>query len=79
MSPTLFKTGPYRFFFFSREESRMHVHVISSQGEAKFWLMPEIELAKNYRFSRKQLKQIESLIEEHYDELVDAWQRYFGG
>jgi len=50
----------------------MHVHIISSQGEAKFWLMPEIELAKNYRFSRKQLKQIESLIEQNYDELVDA-------
>ena len=56
----------------------MHVHVISAQGEAKFWLEPEIELAKNYRFSRKQLAQIESLIEEHYDEIVDAWRRHFG-
>ncbi len=26
----------------------MHVHVISGDGEAKFWLEPEIELAKNY-------------------------------
>ena len=24
----------------------MHVHVISGDGEAKFWLLPEIELAK---------------------------------
>lgn len=42
----------YRFIFFSREESRMHVHVTSGDGEAKFWLEPEIQLAKNYREHR---------------------------
>jgi hypothetical protein len=36
MSPTIFKEKGYRFFFFSREEPRMHVHVSSSNGEAKF-------------------------------------------
>jgi len=45
MSPTVFRSGPYRFYFFSREESRMHIHVDSSEGEAKFWIKPEIELA----------------------------------
>ena len=28
MSPTIFREGGYRFFFFSREEPRMHVHAI---------------------------------------------------
>ena len=51
MSPTVFRDGPYRFFFFSREESRIHVHVESSEGEAKFWLDPEIEAARSYRLS----------------------------
>lgn len=46
MSPTVFKEDGFRFFFFSSEEERMHVHVISGDGEAKFWLDPEIELAK---------------------------------
>ena len=78
MSPTIFKEKSYRFFFFSREEPRKHVHVISSEGEAKFWLEPEIELAKNYRFTRRQPKEIELLFEEHYDELHSAWQRHFG-
>ena len=50
----------------------MHVHVVSGDGEAKFWLEPEIELTKNHRYSRKQLKQIESLIEVHYNELISA-------
>ena len=77
MSPTVFKKAGYRFFFFSREEERRHVHIISSDGEAKYWLEPEIELAKNYRYSRKQLKKIESLIEVHYNELTSAWQKHF--
>ena len=65
MSPTVFRENGYRFFFFSREEDRMHIHIISGDGEAKFWIEPEIELANNYHYSRKQLKDIEKLIEEH--------------
>ena len=34
----------YRFVFFSREEPRMHVHAVSSDGEAKFWREPEVGL-----------------------------------
>ncbi|MCY4362090.1 MAG: DUF4160 domain-containing protein [Gammaproteobacteria bacterium] len=46
MSPTIFRAHGYRFFFF-QEKKRKHVHVLSAEGEAKFWLEPEIELAKN--------------------------------
>jgi len=46
MSPTVFREEGYRFFFFSREEQRVRVHVLSADGEAKFWLEPEIELAR---------------------------------
>jgi hypothetical protein len=79
MSPTIFREKGYRFFFFSREEKRMHVHVYCGDGEAKFWLEPEIELARNYGLSRLQLKQIEEIIEDHYNELTNAWQKYFSG
>ncbi|MGB5409635.1 MAG: DUF4160 domain-containing protein [Thiogranum sp.] len=77
MSPTIFREKGYRFFFFSREEERMHVHVVSGDGEVKFWLQPEIELAKNSSYSRRQLKEIETLIEVHYNELISAWQKHF--
>ncbi len=77
MSPTIFRAYGYRFFFFSREETRKHIHVLSAKGEAKFWLEPEIELAKNCHYSRKQLRTIERLIEEHYHEIISAWQRHF--
>ncbi|MBU2446733.1 MAG: DUF4160 domain-containing protein [Bacteroidetes bacterium] len=46
-------------------------------GEAKFWLAPETELAKNYNLSRAQLKEIEIIIEEHYDEFKSAWEKHF--
>ncbi|MCP4976086.1 MAG: DUF4160 domain-containing protein [Maribacter sp.] len=48
MSPTVFKEGKYRFHFFSKEEQRIHIHVVSPDGEAKFWLEPTISLANYY-------------------------------
>jgi hypothetical protein len=77
MSPTVFREAGYRFFFFSREEPRIHVHTICGDGEAKYWLMPDIELAKNHRLSPAQLKEVERIIEEHYDEITSAWNAHF--
>lgn len=77
MSPTVFREDEYRFFFFSREESRMHVHIYCSDGEAKFWLEPEIELARNHGLSKMQLKKIETIIEERQNEIRACWQTYF--
>ena len=55
----------------------MHVHVSGTDGEAKFWLEPQIELARNYRLSRAQLGAAEQIIEEHADEFRAAWHRHF--
>jgi len=79
MSPTILKEKGYRFFFFSREETRMHVHVVCSDGEAKFWLDPDIELAKNHNLSRVHLKEVENIIEVHYGEFRDAWETHRRG
>jgi hypothetical protein len=57
----------------------MHVHVSCADGEAKFWLEPQIELAKNYRLSRSQLREVEKIIEDQQDEFRAAWHRHFGG
>jgi hypothetical protein len=77
MSPTVFREKGYRFFFFSREEEKMHVHVLSGDGEAKFWLEPEVTLVKNHGYEREQLTEIKSIIENHHEELVSAWRRHF--
>ena len=78
MSPTIFREHGYRFYFFSREEPRMHVHIMSQSGEAKYWLEPDLELAKNHRLTRTELREIEQLIEAHFDELKTAWKTHFG-
>lgn len=78
MSPTIFRKRGYRFFFFSREEVRMHVHVYCADGEAKYWLEPIIELARNYRLSAQQLREIRSIVEVHEHELKAAWEDFFG-
>ena len=78
MSPTIFKAGGFRFYFFCREETRKHVHVYCERGEAKFWLEPKIELAKNFGMVTRQILVSKTLIEEHYDEIRNAWQTHFG-
>ena len=78
MSPTVFRVGRFRFFFFSREEPRIHVHVVSPDSEAKYWIEPAVELAKNYGFSSSDLNKVEALIKEHEGEIRDAWERHFG-
>ena len=77
MSPTIFREGPYRFFFFSREEPRMHVHVASSEGNAKFWLEPELELAENHGIPDRELSTIARILERRRDEVEAAWRKHF--
>ena len=75
--PTILKIKGYRFFFFSREEPRQHIHIQCQHGEAKFWLDPQIELAKNYKLSRKELNEVEKIIEEYYEDFIKAWEEHF--
>jgi hypothetical protein len=77
MSPTIYRTGSYRFFFNSREEPRMHVHVATAEGTAKFWLEPIIALASFHNLQTKDLRKIEAIVKEHEDEFKSAWHRHF--
>jgi len=79
MSPTVLRLAGFRFFFFSREEERMHVHVSSTSGEAKFWLEPAVQIAQNHGLSMIELNQACKIIEDHYDEICSTWHRHFGG
>lgn len=79
MSPTIFRHRHYRFYFFSREEPRMHVHVISPEGEAKFWLEPEIELAVSHGLGSTELNELKQIVKERQNEIRDSWQRHFKG
>ena len=77
MSPTVFYSGSYRFFFFSREEKRIHIHATCADGEAKFWLEPFVSLADNHGLSASQLRKLRELVEEHSDEIKRHWKKHF--
>jgi hypothetical protein len=77
VSPTVLRVSGYRFYFFSREELREHVHVQHESGQAKFWLEPEVALAHNYELSTRQLSTALRLIKEHEDEIRAAWKEHF--
>jgi hypothetical protein len=79
MSPTVVRDGPFRLFFFSREELRSHVHVAHTDGEAKFWLTPEVILANHTGLSIRQLRDAQLVVQAHLTEIQNAWQQHFGG
>ncbi len=55
----------------------MHVHVFSPDGEAKFWLEPQIELALNKGLKAVELTDLRRIIEERQDEIRQHWHRHF--
>lgn len=77
MSPTVFRYKNYRFFFFSREESRMHIHILSPDGEAKFWIEPVVALADYSGLSDRQIRELAKVVEKHAKEITKAWKAHF--
>jgi hypothetical protein len=77
MSPTVFRYHHYRFFFFSREEKRMHVHISCPEGEAKFWLEPMVALNHNYGLPARKLRELQNIVEEHKNEIIRSWKKHF--
>jgi hypothetical protein len=78
VSPTVLRVAGYRFYFFSREEPRAHVHVQHADGGAKLWLEPEVVLAQNHGLSRRQIATALGLVRKHKDEIRTAWENHFG-
>ena len=70
--------GQFRFFFLSREEPRIHVHVAHPDGEAKFWLTPTVHLATSMGLSSMQIREAQALIETRLEEIQHAWHSHFG-
>jgi hypothetical protein len=77
MSPTIFREKGYRFYFLSNEEERIHIHITRGEGEAKFWIEPIVSLAVYHGFNPRKLNEIQRIVEDHKDEIIEAWQRHF--
>ena len=78
MSPVVLRSGPYRFYFVSHDlQEPPHVHVDREAFSAKFWLRP-VALAYNLGYPARELRKLESITSEHQQELLEAWDDYFG-
>ncbi|MFA7576931.1 MAG: DUF4160 domain-containing protein [Candidatus Muiribacteriota bacterium] len=77
MSPTIFMYKNYRFYFNSREETRMHIHVRTADGEMKIWLEPYVELYKNYGIKNKDVLEILKIAMEKSDDFKKMWKKHF--
>ena len=78
MSHTVFRERGYRFYFLSNEEERIHIHITREEGEAKFWIEPIVSLAVYHGLNPRKLNEIQRIVEDHKDEIIEAWQRHFG-
>jgi len=76
--PTVHRSGPYRFYFYSHEPNEPpHVHVDRDDRTAKFWLDP-VALAQNFGFSRLEVARIERVLESKQSEFLRSWYEHFG-
>ena len=79
--PVVFRYRNVRFHFFSNEgapREPVHIHAESSDGAAKFWLYPEVRIARSAGFTRRQLSELAQLVALRRAEIERAWNDHFG-
>lgn len=67
----------YRIGFYSYDKSEpMHMHVYRENMEAKFWLEPDVRLARNHGFSERELRKIIRKLEDNFSRLRNLWEAH---
>ena len=78
--PVVFRYRGIRFHFFSNEgnpREPLHIHADRSDAEAKLWLSPDVRIASNTGFDRRELMELMRVVEAHRDEIERAWNEHF--
>ena len=79
--PVVFRYRNVRFHFFSNERAPrepVHVHAEGGDGEAKFWLYPEVRVARSAGYNRRQLSELAAVVDQRREEIERAWNKHFG-
>jgi hypothetical protein len=75
--PTIFKKGPYRFFFYSGDNNEpAHIHVERDNKIAKFWIKP-VTLAYNAGFKQHEIVKLRNIIQDNQNLILEAWNEFF--
>ncbi len=79
--PTVHRFGPYRFFFYAHENRATreppHIHVVSGNGEASFWLSP-VAYRQSWGYTPREIERIRRLVIAHRMEMLRRWNEFFG-
>lgn len=76
--PEALRIRGFRFFFFSREGNEpRHIHVQQAERYAKFWIEPLVELVESRGYRSSELRELHSLIEQHREKFIVAWDEHF--
>ena len=79
--PEVFRERGFRFFFYSNEGSPrepLHIHVEKDAVEARFWPVPEVQLAYNDGCDARRLRYLTATIEARRIWIERAWNEHFG-
>lgn len=78
--PELFRIYGFVFYFFSREHEPIHVHVRGKGGTAKYNLdNGTFVLGESAGLTPRDLRVIQSVIDENTDVIINHWHHYFYG
>jgi Protein of unknown function (DUF2442)/Domain of unknown function (DUF4160) len=73
--PTALRIGPYRFYFYSYDcREPRHMHVDRENRSVKFWLDPDVALAANHGYSRREVREIERMMRDYLETLRNEWE-----
>lgn len=75
--PTILTIKGVRFYFYSNEEDRIHVHIQVQNAKAKIW-MDDFTVAKSDDFKRHELNALVKLARKYEQEIKQAWEDHFG-
>lgn len=76
--PEIFRLFGFSFFFFSREHEPVHIHVEGNGGYAVFDLVDSrFVLRDKHNIKSKDMKKIESAIEDNKELIVRRWKNHF--
>jgi hypothetical protein len=76
--PTVLRIQGFRFFFYANEGNEpAHIHVRQAEGEAKFWLTPNVSLAWVRGFNPATITLLLALVRENQTFLLERWHEFF--
>ena len=75
--PTVFTKDGYRFFFYSNDHTRIHVHVQYRGGEAVFEVEGEVVIRESVGLKTKELSKAEDLASENRELIIQKWHEHF--